>query len=279
MATSLYPPQRPLSIGEIIDAAFRIYRATVAKCLTYALIAVIAGQLPNIYYLLSGRGLAQSILASSRDAVWDVLYVVGSCIGVVLWSAILLRQHAVATGRAAAAGEELGRALTCLVPMVLLGILTMVAVGWWFLIGFLFSQPMRVVIWVIMTIPASFVMVALSVAWVSLLLADRGPVAALSHSWRLTSGSLWRLTGVYTVGLVIVFAIYLVFGLITGLVSVLLARNDLAVITAVAETLIVIMSAVVTPFYTALVLAVFGDLVARKEGTDLAQRISAAAAG
>jgi hypothetical protein len=29
------------------------------------------------------------------------------------------------------------------------------------------------------------------------------------------------------------------------------------------------------PFYTALGLAVFGDLTARKEGTDLAQRIAA----
>jgi hypothetical protein len=279
MATSLFPPQRPLSVGEIIDAAFRIYRATVGKCVSYALIAVIAGQLPNIYYLLSGRGLAQSILSSSHDPVWVALYVVGSCSGVVLWSAILLRQHALATGSAAAAREELGRALTRLVPMVALGILTVVAIGWWFLIGFLFSQPLRIVVWLIMTVPASFVMVALSVAWISLLLSDRGPVAAFAHSWRLTSGSLWRLTGVYTVGLVIVFAIYLVFGLVTGLVSLLLARNDLAVITAVAETLVVIMSAVVTPFYTALALAVFGDLVVRKEGTDLAQRISAAAAG
>jgi hypothetical protein len=280
MASSLYPPQRPLSIGELIDAAFRIYRATVVRCVPYALFAVILGQLPNIYYLLSGRGLAQSMFTSSRDPVWDLLYLVGTCTGVVLWSGIVLRQHALATGGATVAGAELGRALRRLLPMVVLGILTAVAVGWWFLIGLLFSQQaVRILVWVIMAIPASFVMVALSVAWISLLLSDRGPVAAFTHSWRLTSGSLWRLTGVYTVGLVIVFAVYLVFGLLTGLVSLVLARNDLAVITAVAETLVVIMSAVVTPFYTALALAVFGDLVVRKEGTDLAQRISAAAAG
>jgi hypothetical protein len=279
MATSLYPPQRPLSIGELVDMAFRIYRATVVKCLPYALLAVIAGQLPNIYYLLSGRGLAQSIFASSRDPMWLSLYVVGSLAGLVLWSAMLLRQYALATGGEAATGEELGAALMRLPYMAILGILSVVAIGWWFLLGFLFSQPIRALVWVLMVVPASFVMVALSAAWASLLLSARGPVASIAHSWRLTSGSLWRLSAVYTVAVFILFAIYFVVGLLTMLVSVLLAHNDIAVIAAATETFVVIMTAVATPFYCALALAVFGDLRARKEGTDLAQRISAAAAG
>jgi hypothetical protein len=279
MAMSLYAPQRPLSIGEVIDAAFRIYRATVVKCVPYALLAVIAGQLPNIYYLLSGRGLTQSIFASSRDPMWLSLYVVGSLVGLVLWSAMLLRQHALATGGAAATGEELGAALRRLPPMVVLGILSATAIGGWFLLGLLFSQPVRALVWVLMAVPASFVMVALSAAWASLLLSGGGPVASIAHSWRLTSGSLWRLSGIYTVALFIMFAIYFVVGLLTMLVSVLLARNDIAVIAAATETFVVIMTAVATPFYCALALAVFADLRARREGTDLAQRISAAAPG
>jgi hypothetical protein len=279
MATSLYPPQRPLSIGELVDAAFRIFRVTVVKCLPYALVAVIAGQLPNIYYLLSGRGLARSILTSLRDPVWLSLYVVGTLVGVLLWSAILLRQHSMVTGSDAVAGQELGTALRRLPAMVLLGVLCGVAIGGWFVLGFLFSGPVRLLVWVVMAVPASVVMVALSVAGPSLLLSDRGPAASLAHSWRLTSGSLWRLSGVYTVALFIVLVIYVVLGLVTTLVSVLLARNDISVISAAAEALVVIMTAVVTPFYSALALAVFGDLCVRREGTDLAQRISAAAAG
>ncbi len=279
MATSLYPPQRPLSIGEIVDAAFRIFRVTVVKCLPYALLAVIAAQLPNIYSLLSGHGLAQSILTLFHDPVWLALYFVGTLLSVLLWSAILLRQHALATGGAAATAQELGTALRRLPAMVVLGVLTAAAIGCWFLLGLLFPMPVRVVVWVLMLVPASFVMVALSAGWTSLLLSDRGPAASLAHSWRLTSGSLWRLTGVYTVGVLIVIVIYIALGLVTTLVSLLLARNDIAVIAAATETLVVIMSAIVTPFYCALALAVFGDLRVRKEGTDLAQRISAAAAG
>ena len=279
MATFLYPPQRPLSIGEVVDAAFRIFRVTVVKCLPFALIAVIAGQLPNIYYLLSGRGLVQSVFTSSRDPAWVLLSLVGSLAGVVLWSAILLRQHALATGRESAAAQELAAALVRLPAMVLLGILTLVAIGCWFVLGLLFSMPVRAVVWVLMLVPASVVMVGLSAGWTALLLSDRGPLASLAYSWRLTSGSLWRLTAIYTVAVFIVIAIYFVLGLLTMLVSVLLARNDVTLVAAATQTLVVILSAVVTPFYCALALAVFGDLRVRKEGTDLAQRISAAAAG
>jgi hypothetical protein len=279
MTASLFPPQRPLSIGEILDLAFRIFRITVVRCLSYALIAVIAAQLPNIYSLLNGRGLAQPLSRSLHDPVWVTLYVAGTLTTLLLWAAILLRQHAMATGGAVAAAEDFGVALKRLPAMVLLAVLVSAAISVWFLPGLLFSQPARAVLWVFMAVPASVVMLASSVAWTTLLLTGRGAAASLAHSWRLTSGSLWRLMGIYTVALFIVLAIYLVLGLVTLLFSVLFAHNDIALMTAAAETLVVILSAVATPFYCAMALAVFGDLVVRREGTDLAQRISAAAAG
>jgi hypothetical protein len=48
-----------------------------------------------------------------------------------------------------------------------------------------------------------------------------------------------------------------------------------ALITATLGVVSVAVGALATPFYTALGLAVFGDLTVRKEGADLAQRISA----
>src|SRR5205823_2486057 len=82
---------------EILDSAFRIFRATLVKCLPYAIAAVIAGQLPNIYYLVSGRNMLQG-LAGFRDPVWVTLYILGYVIAIVLWSAVLLRQYALSTG-------------------------------------------------------------------------------------------------------------------------------------------------------------------------------------
>src|SRR5947208_2524324 len=174
MANILYPPPRPQSVGEILDSAFRIFRATLLQCLPYATVAVIASQLPNIYYLASGRG-------------------------------------------------------------------------------------------------------ALACGWTVLLVTGKGAVASMVQSWRLTSGSWWRLTLIYSVALVLLIVLYVLSGLIAGLLAMLLAHGDIAVITAATTVLVVVLSAIGTPFYWALALAVLGDLSARREGADLAQRLAAPA--
>src|SRR5947207_1646589 len=195
MANTLYPPPRPQSVGEILDSAFRIFRATLVQCLPYAIAAVIAGQLPNIYYLVSGRNMLQG-LAGFRDPVWLTLYILGYVIPIVLWSAVLLRQYALSTGHPADTSSDLPTAVR------------------------------------------------------------RCP----------------------TVAFVLLMVLYLVSGLLAGLVSVLLAHGDIAVITAATTVFVVILSAVGTPFFWALALAVLGDLSVRKEGADLAQRLSSPAA-
>ena len=58
MSTLPYPPQRQLSVGEVLDLSFRIYRTTFVKCLLFATCGVIAGQLAGIYALIKGRNLA-----------------------------------------------------------------------------------------------------------------------------------------------------------------------------------------------------------------------------
>jgi hypothetical protein len=279
MAASLYPPQRPLSIGEIVDTAFRVFRVSVLKCLPYALIAVVAEQLANIYYIVTGRGLSQAVLGALHDPRWQALNIVGLALVMFLCSAMLLRQRALVSGEASTFGAELAAVLQRAPALVLLGILWLVAVFGWFALALLFPSPLRLGVGVVMLVPASIVMVALCAAWPALVLSGRTAVASLTHSWRLTSGSLWRLSAVFTVAIVLVFVLELLITVVTGLGSVLIAHNDLAVSTAVAETTLVILRAILMPFYTALALVVFGDLGVRREGTDLAQRISAAAAG
>lgn len=272
MPDLLYPPSRPQSVGEILDSAFRIFRATLGKCLPYAIVAVIAPQLPNIYDLARGRSLLSG--AVGHNAQWVTLYVIGSLIALVLWSAVLLRQYALATGHAAEAGSELSTAVRRFPAMLLLGIVTGLAVLVWFVPALAVQGAARLGAMLLLAIPASYVLVALSCGGTVLLLTGRGPFASLSHSWRLTSGSFWRLTLIYSVAFVLLMVLYLASGLIAGVLSVLLAHGDIAVITAATTVLVIILSAIATPFYWALALAVLGDLSVRKEGADLAQRLS-----
>jgi hypothetical protein len=278
MANVLYPPPRPQSVGEILDSAFRIFRATLVQSLPYAVAAVIAGQLPNIYYLLSGRSMLQGLTGQFRDPVWDALYILGYLIAVALWSAVLLRQYALATGHPADTSAELSTAVRRLPAMVLLGILTGCAIGIWFVPGLALQGTARLGALLLLAIPACYMAVALSCGWAVLLVTGQGAVASLMHSYRLTSGSFWRLTLIYTVAFVLLMVLYMVSGLIAGLVSLLLGHGDIAVITAATTGFVVILSAVGTPFFWALALAVLGDLSVRKEGADLAQRLSTPAA-
>lgn len=279
MPAPLYPPQRPLSIGEIVDAAFRIFLATAVKCLPYALVAVVAEQLPNIYYIVTGRGVLQAMFTAVKDPRWLLFDGIGLAIAMFLCSAMLLRQRALVTGGAAALAPELSAVLRRAPALVLLVILWVAVVLACLLPALAFAQPLRIVVAIVMLVPASFVMLALCVSWPSLILTGRSAVGSLAHSWNLTSGSLWRLSAVFTVAVVLVFVLELLVTVVTGLISLLVAHGDVAIIMAVTETVLVILHAIVMPFYTALLLAVFGDLCVRKEGTDLAQRISVAASG
>ena len=43
-----------MSIGEVLDAGFRLYRLTLVRCLVLALLSVIVGQIPSAYDLAQG---------------------------------------------------------------------------------------------------------------------------------------------------------------------------------------------------------------------------------
>ncbi|MBV9913002.1 MAG: hypothetical protein JOZ93_10500, partial [Sinobacteraceae bacterium] len=53
MASALYSLNRPAAIAEVLDAGFRIFRATLLQTLPYGLLAMLAGKLPHLYGLLS----------------------------------------------------------------------------------------------------------------------------------------------------------------------------------------------------------------------------------
>src|SRR5450756_696692 len=104
MSSVLYPPSRPQSIGEVLDSAFRIFRATLLRCLPYGVLAMIAGQLPNIYDIVTRRPLHQF---GGGDPVWWVLYGLGAFLAIAFVNVILLRQGAMASGRRSVTGAVL----------------------------------------------------------------------------------------------------------------------------------------------------------------------------
>src|SRR6516225_5285426 len=281
MSTVPYPPQRQLSVGEVLDLSFRIYRTTFVSCLLFATCGVIAGQLAGIYALIRGRNLAQGaagmagMLALMQDRTLVALYIVGLVLTLVFYAAVLLRQRAIISD--GAVGGELAAALRRTPALIVLIVLVVLGCLACFVPAFVTSGTLRVLLSLAAVIALCYGVVAISCAQTILLVDGAGPASSLSRSWRLTSGSFWRLTLIYTVALIVLLALYAVIAAVAGFLAALFAHGDVAMVTAFAQVIGIILGALATPFYGALALAVLADLKVRKEGADLAHRISATA--
>jgi hypothetical protein len=247
----------------------------VVKCVPLAALAMLASEAVNIYSVATHRSLL--VAMQSRDPGIGLVYLIGVVLAAILHGAILLRQRALITGEAT--GSEFGAVARRVLALI----------GLYFILGLVFIIPIALIaagiaagvtamlVGIILLIPACYVFVQWSVSWAALLLTGAGVFESLGRSWRLTSGSFWRLTLIYTVAVVIIWVAYMVVSFVAVGVAALFGRGDLAVFTAATTVVAVAMGAVIVPFYTALALAVFGDLTVRKEGADIAQRISASA--
>jgi Membrane domain of glycerophosphoryl diester phosphodiesterase len=300
MGNILYPPSRPQSVGEVLDSAFRIYSTTLLKCVPYSFTSVILGQMLSLYDVLHRHVATPTALRAGRvqlpGPLWWVLLVVIVVASTMFANAVFLRQYALATGHAAAMRAELDTGLRRAPGTLLIGLLIALA----------FVLSLIPVVLVLASIGAAFgitrtgaagpsqiwlgigIILAMLLAgsWVAIrwacsvpvyLLTQRGPLASMSHSWELTAGNFWRLSAIYTVGAILLVVFYLLASIVGGMAAVWLGRGDVVVWVAVSSAVIALLAALFTPFYHALILAVFGDLSARREGADLAQRISAPA--
>jgi hypothetical protein len=219
---------------------------------------MLAGQLVNVYEIATGQPAG---LFGNGDPLWWVFYVLGAIIALGLWSALMLRQSAIAAGQPTSMRAELREAFLKL-PWVLAILITwIVGVG----LGL-----------VLLVIPGLYLAVALPFAWPALVLRRMRFPESILYSVRVSRRSWWRTALIFTVGFVVLFVFYAVGLVFALLLAPVIGAVDLAVVTAVATAVFASMGAFAGPFLCALLIATFGDLQVRTEGSDLERRIAAA---
>ncbi len=271
MSSVLYPPARPQAIGEVLDSAFRIFRATLLKCLPYSVTATIAGQLQNIYTIVSGRHLQKF---GNADPAWWALYLVGFILGFALINAVVIRQAAIASGTPSTGSSALAEGVRAAPASIAVTLLAIIIVGACFLPLFGVPRPFRIYAILALLVPASYIVVLLLCALPALLVGRKGIIGSLRHSAHLVRGNWWRTVMIYMVVLTMVIVLSVTAGLILGVITQFTAARDIAVMTAVSAVMVVASGAIYMPFVTAMSLALYGDLEARKEGRDLERRIA-----
>lgn len=264
MPNALYPPLKPRTFAELLDAVLQIFRLSLLKCLPYATLAIIAGQLSTLYYLSRGR----LPVLDSNDPVGVTLYGVGTLIAVILWMAMLLRQSGIAAGRPVTGSADLLDTLKRAPAIAAIALLAGAAVAVFMLPALALAPPYRTAGIAVMLAPAIYVAIALSFALPALMLARKGVLASLAYSFRLVRGNWWRVALTYVVGMTVVWTLCVLVATVAAVAlgsnGADIATDDAALARAVTSAAILAVAAVGLTFYSALTLALFGDLQVRR---------------
>lgn len=95
MAASPLPP-RSAEVGDIMEAAKQVFRATIPKCLPLAMLSTLLFQMASLYDLAKGK---QPDLFKPHDATFWTLFVIGFAAWQLLAAVIMLRQRSMMAGR------------------------------------------------------------------------------------------------------------------------------------------------------------------------------------
>jgi hypothetical protein len=215
--------------------------------------------------MLAGGPASPADPFGAAQAMQDPRYWLVNLLTLVLtmWTlaALYLKEHAMGTDQEMTLGTALQKALGRALPLMLMMILFAIALA----VGL-----------VLLIIPGLILMVSLMFGMLLVVFEGQGPVAALTGSHRLVWGNWWRTAAILTVGFIIISVFYFAAGLVVGLAVPLFGIENISIFGLITGLLIaVLMSVVITPFYVALLIAVYWDLKLRKQGGDLAARVGA----
>lgn len=263
MPNALYPPLKPRSFAELLDVVLQIFRLSLLKCLPYATLAIIAGQLSTLYYLWRGR----VPVLDTNDPVGVTIYGVGTLIFVMLAMTILLRQSTIAAGRPVTGSADLLDTLRRAPGIVAISLLAGTPVVAFIAVALALAPPYRVAGVIVMLAPAVYIWIALSFALPALMLARKGILGSIAYSFRLVRGNWWRVAAMYGVGVGVILSLWM---LVAAVVAMAMsddgtgAVDDAAITRAISSAAILAVCAIGLTFYSALTLALFGDLEVRK---------------
>jgi hypothetical protein len=261
-SASFTPQLRPLSIGEVLDAGFRLLRARFGTLVTCVLVPVVPLSIVATILQASTNEDAFDVNATADTTSSDGSVIAGSVIGGLLQGIAIALAVAACfrvissayLGEEATAGPSLRYGLSRVLALVVAYIALSICLG--ISIFLLF-------------IPFVFLSVKWSVTFAAIVSERAGPFRGMGRSWELTRGHWWRTFGTLLVLALISFVLYLL--VIAGLGGLIAANEDMSQLTyAVLSTaLTVILLAILYPLIASIVTVIYYDLRVRNEGFDL----------
>jgi hypothetical protein len=254
----LLPLPRPLMTAEVLDAAFRLFRAGILRCLPYSGLAVLVIELPKLYatfFAASYGSPGGGIYVIPHVEI--ISYVVVFLFIVPLLGAITLRMDALARGARPRFRTEIFAALKRWPAAVLA---TAFAFGfpatlWWLRPALMNSMPTEALMFAAVPVlwPTALFVLAMPAFW-----CDRlNPFTAGIQAMRLAMRQSWRLFGAILATMTMVMVFIVLSAVIIGMMSTLFGRADLFLIATVASMLYLVIGAFGVPFVLAVLIVAY----------------------
>ena len=242
---------RPLSVGEILDTSFSLYRRHFGALATVSLVCTGLPLVLRLFVEAAGGLFAHLTLALVYFLSLVVLSLIATGATVFIVSESYL-------GRPLTAREALMRAAPYMGRILIASLLMAVVIG----MGFL-----------LIVFPGVILAVGLAVAIPAVVLeSGQSASGALSRSWELTRGARWRIFGL---GITLFVLLYIPVVAIGGVMAMLIPRGA-AVGFGAASTATIVALAIggvvqlfIYPLFYCVLTVTYYDLRVRKEGFDL----------
>jgi uncharacterized membrane protein len=234
------PTLRPLSVGEILDVSFTLYRRHFA---TLGTVAVLCSGIPVLLslYIEAAGGVLRNL---SFTLVYYVVFTVLSSIATAATVFVVSESY---LGRPLSAKGALQRATPLLSKLIVCSLLLAIVVAFGFMM---------------LMIPGIVLLCGLLLAFPSLVLeGDLSPTGALSRSWSLTRGSRWRMLGLLVTLMILLYAPMIAFAAIAALIF---PSDDILTLAVIG-----VLQMLLYPLLYCVLTVAYYDLRVRKEGFDL----------
>ena len=244
------PTLRPLTVGEILDTSFSLYRRHFGALATVALVCTGVPLALRLFLEAGGGFFAHLPLTLLYTLSLVVLNLIATGATVFVVSESYL-------GRPISAREALRRSTPYIGRILVCSLLMAFVVG----LGFLF-----------LVVPGVILGVGLALAIPAVVIEPRTSAsAALSRSWELTRGARWRIFGL---GLTLLVLLYVPVVAVTGLFAVALPAmgegfGPASLGTVVAIAIGGLVQMFIYPLFYCVLTVTYYDLRVRKEGFDL----------
>lgn len=249
--------------GEVLDAAFRLFRAGLLRCLPYSGLAVLVLQLPTLYSTLLAD--APHAAFGALPAVNDSNLILGCALllGVLLVGVITLRLQAVSRGERPRFRREIATAIVRWPAAI---VATTAALGIPAALYFLYAMSPGFLIlgvFTLLVIPLSWPIAMLTAALPAFWCDRLGPFDSVVRALRVSRRQTWRIVGAILATLCLIAVFYVLTGIIAAIVAQILRSADLVLIATVRSLMSLVVGAFGVPFALSMLIVAYEDLKLR----------------